>query len=337
MCCATGHARAGVVTAKPPDLQAEQALAPQPKRPWRVALRIGTGLLLLVLVAWHADPPALVAKLRGTHVALFAGAVASAVLANLVSAARWAAIARALGLQAPTARLVLAYARGITVNMLLPGGTLSGDFLRSYQLARLGNPLLRAALSVFFDRFSGLWVLCVMSLLAAAGVGLSGIARNQLPGGLAAYAALLAGVVVAPWLPWPTRVLRAVGLEPVRVLADRLDQLRNRIRGERGALLRSVWLSIAVQLLSAGTFWICLHAIGAPLPYLSTLAAAAPIFIMAALPLGFAGFGTRELGAVLVLGLLGVPADQATAASLLYGLAAVMQGLLGAPLFLLRT
>jgi uncharacterized membrane protein YbhN (UPF0104 family) len=325
------------VTAKPPAPQAEPALAPQPKRPWRAALRIGTGLLLLALVAWHADPPALAAKLRGTHLALFAGAVASAVLANLVSAARWAAIARALGLLAPTARLLLAYARGITVNMLLPGGTLSGDLLRSYQLARLGNPLLRAALSVFFDRFSGLWVLCVMSLLAAVGLALSGIERNDLPGALAAYAAVLAAVVAAPWLPWPTGALRAAGVGPVRALADRLDQLRDRIRGERGALLRSVWLSIAVQLLSAGTFWVCLHAVGAPLPYFSTLAAVAPIFIMAAMPVGFAGFGTRELGAVLVLGFLGVPADQATAASLLYGLTAVMQGLLGAPLFLLRT
>jgi uncharacterized membrane protein YbhN (UPF0104 family) len=62
----------------------------------------------------------------------------------------------------------------------------------------------------------------------------------------------------------------------------------------------------------------------------------APIFIMAALPMGFAGFGTRELGAVVVLGFLGVPADQATAASLLYGLTAVMQGVLGAPLFLVK-
>jgi uncharacterized membrane protein YbhN (UPF0104 family) len=302
-----------------------------------VALRVGTGLLLLALVAWHADPPALAAKLRGTHLPLFAAAVASAVLANLVSAVRWAAIARALGMLAPTAPLIRTYARGITLNMLLPGGTLSGDLLRSYQLARVGNPLLRSALSVFFDRFSGLWVLCTMSLLAAIGLAFSGIAPTDLPGGTAAYAAVLAAVVVAPWLPWPTRGLRALGLRPITALADRLDQLRGRVRSGREALLRSVWLSIAVQLLSAGTFWICLHAVGTQLSYLSTLAAVAPIFIMAALPLGFAGFGTRELGAVLVLGFLGVPADQATAASVLYGLTAVTQGLLGAPLFLTKT
>jgi uncharacterized membrane protein YbhN (UPF0104 family) len=301
-----------------------------------VALRIGAGLAVLALVAWHANPAALATKLRATEPALLAGAIVSAVCANIVSASRWAAIARALGLVAPTARLILAYGRGITVNMLLPGGTLSGDLLRSYQLASLGNPFLRSALSVFFDRFSGLWVLCVMSLLAAIGLALSGIAHTNLPGGMVAYSLLLAGIVIAPWLPWPTGWLRALRAGLLVRLADRVDQLRDRIRSDRGALLRSVWLSVAVQLLSAATFWICLRAVGVELSYFITLAAVAPIFIMAALPMGIAGFGTRELGAVVVLGFLGVPADQATAASLLYGLTAVMQGVLGAPLFLFK-
>jgi hypothetical protein len=189
---------------------------------------------------------------------------------------------------------------------------------------------------VFFDRFSGLWVLCAMSLLAALGLTLSGLVRADLPDGLAAYAALLAGIVVAPWLPWPTGWLRMTGIDLLHRLAQRIDQLRDRIRSERRALLRSVWLSLVVQLLSAVTFWICLRAIGAELSWFATVAAVAPIFIMAALPLGFAGFGTRELGAVVVLGFLGVPADQAAAASLLFGLTGVVQGLLGAPLFLVK-
>jgi hypothetical protein len=301
-----------------------------------VALRIGAGLAVLALVAWHADLPSLAAELRGASPALFLAATLTAICANLVSSARWAAIARALALTAPTLRLIPAYARGITANTLLPGGTLSGDLLRSLQLARLGNPFLRCALSVFFDRFSGLWVLCVMSLLAALGLVLSGLAGAGLPGGTLAYAGVLAAILLVPFLPWPTGWLRVTAVRPLVALALRLDQLRERIRSERSALLRSVWLSVVVQVLSALALWICLRAVGAELSYFSTLAAAAPIFIMAALPLGVAGFGTRELGAVLVLGFLGVPADQATAASLLFGLTVVVQGLLGAPLFLFK-
>jgi len=39
----------------------------------------------------------------------------------------------------------------------------------------------------------------------------------------------------------------------------------------------------------------------------------------------------------VVLGTLGVPADQATAAALLYGISAVLQGVAAAPLFLLKS
>jgi hypothetical protein len=58
---------------------------------------------------------------------------------------------------------------------------------------------------------------------------------------------------------------------------------------------------------------------------------------MASLPIGFAGFGTREVAAVVVLGALGVPSEQATATGLLYGMATVVQGILGAPLFFTKT
>ena len=314
---------------------------PTPQAPIRrglkLALRIGGGLALLALVVWYADPRALADKLAGAHPRWFVLAVLLAITANVVSAIRWAAIARALGLIAPGGRLILMYARSITTNMLLPGATLSGDLLRSYQLAGLGNSFLRAALSVFFDRFSGLWVLCIMSLLAAAGMAAAGIARaTALPPGLGGYILLLAGIAVAPLIPWPTGWVRAVPMAALARFADSLDALRNRLRSERKALLRSLWLSIAVQVLSAGTLWVCSRAVGVELSYLNMLAAAAPIFIMAAVPVGVAGFGTRELAAVLVLGLFGVPGDQATATALLYGLAAVVQGVLAAPLFLTK-
>ncbi len=38
-----------------------------------------------------------------------------------------------------------------------------------------------------------------------------------------------------------------------------------------------------------------------------------------------------------MLGTIGVPADQATTAALLYGISAVLQGVLAAPLFLIRS
>ncbi len=157
-----------------------------------------------------------------------------------------------------------------------------------------------------------------------------------MPAGLGGYVLLLAAIAVAPLIPWPTQWLRAVPVPGAARLADALHALRGRLKQERAALWHSVWLSVAVQILSAWTLWACSRAVGVELSYFAMLAAAAPIFIMAALPVGIAGFGTRELAAVLVLGIFGVPGDQATATALLYGLAAVVQGVLAAPLFLAK-
>jgi uncharacterized membrane protein YbhN (UPF0104 family) len=156
---------------------------------------------------------------------------------------------------------------------------------------------------VFLDRFSGLWILCAMSAVAAVWTGFWG------------YAAILAAAFVIPLLPVP---------------------LPLNLRNARPILLGSAWYSCVVQLLAAGTLWVCAQSIGLSVSYALMLAAAAPIFIMAALPIGVAGFGAREAAAVAVLGFAGVPAEQAFVVGLLYGLAAVVQGILAAPLFLAK-
>jgi uncharacterized membrane protein YbhN (UPF0104 family) len=261
------------------------------------------GAALLALVIWYVDPRTLARSLAGVDPWLFAAAVGVAILSNVASALRWGAIARRLGLSSSTKNILLMYARAVTANMMLPGSLVSGDVLRSYQLSRLGNPLPMAAWSVFLDRFSGLWILCAMSALAAAALGYWG------------YAAILAAAFALPLLPVP---------------------LPNNLQTARPILLRSAWYSCVVQLLAAGTLWVCAQSIGLSVSYALMLAAAAPIFIMAALPIGVAGFGAREAAAVAVLGMAGVPAEQAFLVGLLYGLAAVVQGILAAPLFLAK-
>ena len=136
------------------------------------------------------------------------------------------------------------------------------------------------------------------------------------------YIAGLGLALALPWLPLPLA---------------RLEALRRQAVGARGPLLASAWLSILVQVFSAAALWGFAFAAGVNLSYAVMLAAAAPIFVMGAVPLGWGGFGAREAAAVVVLGAIGVPADQATTAALLYGISAVLQGVVAAPLFLVRS
>jgi glycosyltransferase 2 family protein len=247
--------------------------------------------------------------------------VASAVVSNIFSAARWAAIGRGLRLVAPLGAALAMYFRGMTMNVLLPGATVSGDLLRAYQLSRLDhNALLRAGASVLLDRLSGLWILCACSL-AALDVALV-VGLVPLTSSVGTYVVALILALALPWLPLPH---------------DRLENARRQALASRGALVRSAWLSVLVQVFSAAALWLCGYAAGVPLSYPVMLAAAAPIFIMGAVPLGWGGFGAREAAAVVVLGTLGVPPEQATATALLYGVSAVLQGIAAAPLFLVRS
>ena len=278
-------------------------------------------MLVLAAVVWYVDPASLGRQLAAVDLRLFAAATAVYMIGATCAAIRWNFIARSLGLAAPRGATVVMFFRGSTLNMLLPGATLSGDLLRSYQLAALGNPFLRSALSVVLDRLSGLWMLCVLSLVALAGAAAAGMLGTMPREAFFLYAGLLAAAVAMPWIPVPFH----------RPLEE-----KRREAMQSGGFFRAAGLSIAVQLVYSGALLLCTLAAGIALSFPLVLAAAAPIFIMAAVPLGWAGFGTRELSAVVVLGLLGVPADQATTAALLYGLAAVVQGALAAPLFLLR-
>jgi len=280
-------------------------------------LRIVAGVALLAAAIWYVDPRALARSLAGVDPWLFAAAVGTAILSNLGSALRWASMARGLGLHASGRNFLVMYGRAVTTNMILPGALVGGDMLRSFQLHRLGNPLVASAWSVFLDRASGLWILCAMSALAALGVWFW---RPEIPM-LPLYAAALAAIFVAPLLPIP---LPSGG---------RIGELAQNLQRSRPVLVRSAGYSVVVQLLAAGTLWIGGLSLGLTLTYPLMLAAAAPIFIMAALPIGVAGFGAREAAAVAVLGVLGVPAELAFTTGLLYGLAAVVQGILAAPLF----
>ena len=288
----------------------------------KTAARVALGVALLAAVVWYADPAALARALASVDLRWFLAAVAASIISNVFSAARWAAIARGLGLAAPLGAAVRMYFRGMTMNVLLPGATVSGDLLRGYQLAQLPQnegALLRSGLSVLLDRLSGLWILCASSLVALLAALAAGFIPDE--GRIWAYCTGLVVALALPWLPVPIH---------------QLEKIRREALASGGPLLRSVWLSVLVQIFSAAALWLCGFAAGVSLSYPAMLAAAAPIFIMGAMPLGWGGFGARELSAVVVLGALGVPAEQATVTGLLYGISAVLQGVVAAPLFILK-
>jgi len=298
-------------------------------------LRFVAASCLLAAVIWYANPAKLVQTLSSVELRWFALAVAASILANVASALRWAHIARLFSLTAPALPLIAIYGRGVTINNLLPGATLSGDMLRAYQLHRLGNPLGQSTLSVVLDRFSGLWVLCLVSAIAAAlWSGTNSLTHDPaLAQQLTLYAALLGGLIVLPFLPLPHFEPK----EPGRLakLIRSWNNLTQQLTLFRTNLPKTALQSVVVQFFSTLAFWLGGISVGLDISYWLVLALCAPVFIIAALPVGIGGWGTREFAAVLVFGFAGVSGETAAATAILYGMCAVIQGILYAPLFLI--
>lgn len=299
----------------------------------RQLLKLIAAPLLLGGVLWLARPEKVLLALGNAHRGWLLAGFIAALAANVLSACRWRRMCLWLGLQLSGRGALSAYFQGVAANVLLPGATLGGDMLRVTQVVRLGNPAWESGWSVLLDRLSGLWVLCVLSVATlatwlGAGREVPGLAA-WLPGGSGAGAWVGAAALLGLLLPPLLYVWGRHGLLPL--LTQRWRELFTRllVRAGPGRLyLQQLGLSCLVQLLSAGALACAGFALGLDLAPAVFFIVAAPIFVMAALPVSFGGWGTREAAAAVSFGFFGAAADLAVGTSLVYGFYAVGQALL---------
>jgi glycosyltransferase 2 family protein len=299
------------------------------------ALRVGAAATLLAGVIWLADPATVLQAIRGVDGDWFALGASLAILSNIVSALRWRALSVWLGQRLAATAAVTLYFRAVALNALLPGAVVGGDVYRMLSLRRTGQPALEAGLSVMLDRLSGLWMLLIIGALACAAgaAGGSPLLPANWPGAPAlGVLALLLWVAPLPALAFARRV--AGRLRARAQWAERVACVAHLPAPGRQFLLQSV-ASALVQWLSIAAFALGGRALGVDLPAWAWAAAAAPTFLMAALPVSFGGWGTREAAAGVCLGAFGVPVAQAVGVSVLYGLFGVLQALAGSIVFAL--
>ncbi len=280
---------------------------------WVLILRLGVTLLALVLIARALGTEAIVVALRNTQplwVGLAVGALASQIA---LSALRWQETARALGLAFPRGLALREYWLAVLGNTVLPGGVL-GDVGRAVRMQGQAG-LAAAAETVVIERLAG--------QLALGFVTCAGLALWLAPHP-AAFAASAGGIGLAGmiWL-----VLWQAGRMPGRA-------------GRVGARLRLAWwaeriwqrqlgLSAAILLSNLLGFWAAAHAVGITLD-LRAAVFLLPLTLMAMLvPLSINGWGLREGAAAALWPIAGVAASDAVAASLLFGIAALIAAVPG--------
>ncbi|MAQ82805.1 MAG: hypothetical protein CMH12_06195 [Maritimibacter sp.] len=257
--------------------------------------------------------------------------LATVVLLNavtLLSALRWRVTAGALGLHMPWWGTAREYYLAQFVNQTLPGGVL-GDAARAAR-NRQGGTLGRAAQAVVLERASG-----QAGMAAMLALGLIGVALPSGPGTTGtAYAAGATGPQVPLVVLLPAGVL-ALMLTATGVLiftrAGRPDGWRAAARSALlGRFPAQAALSLAISALIVAGFVTAARASGSTLPSGTAMLIVPLILTAMLLPASVAGWGWREGAAAALFPLAGLGADAGLAASIAFGLAALISALPGA-------
>lgn len=262
---------------------------------------LGAALLAVLLfqVQWN------IVVNTATSVAwgLFFLAVIFAFLSNLVCSFRWAKIANMLGIQLSNSRAITLYFRGVAANTILPGGIIGGDLYRTVVLTQKGGSKLGAAATVFLDRVSGFWGLSLLSAFAVSIVlSFEMLGQNSNKTAVVFYALFLCAGALSP--------LVLVCIKKI----------------EFSVLKKTLVFSALASALSVTAFYLCLLAVGAELSLLSVFIVSTGIFLGAALPASIGGFGSREIASVFFLSFFSIAVEEGFLASILFGLAASIQG-----------
>lgn len=300
------------------------------------------GLLILFLLR-QLDTTKLYSVFSKLSWAWFALACVSLIISNLFSVARWQKITTQMGLIIQFKQALYLYAQGITANTVLPGGIVGGDVWRTLGLVKIAQQQgkqtefghAEAAASVLLDRVGGLWSLCIFSLVALVVVCFSTLLNysDAVLGLLQVYAALLVIATISPLLfitSWlSAKKIHSLASDLANRWVRKLVQTLAVISANIHQLMVTLGQSLLVQVFAVFTLYCCLCAVGVEISYFEVAALSLAIFLSAIVPASISGFGARELAAVAVLSLIGVNAESAFSASFLFGLAGMLQGVLG--------
>jgi uncharacterized membrane protein YbhN (UPF0104 family) len=284
-------------------------------------VKIAVTVVLLGMVLAAADLSALARHLSDASIGYFAAAVLALVVQTFVLAARFRVIVGALG-QPISARFAIELSFvGVLFNQALPSA-IGGDAIRAWRLRGDGRPWQEAVNAVLLDRGSGVLVLAV---LTAAAVTIESAALAPLRLWLwAVVAAGVAGVVVvaaADRLPLPQGLRRLL-------VASGLPAGFRTVFGTRIAPSAAAWSAASHLLAALAVYWLAV-AFGVEVGLGAFLAAALSMLLAMMIPLSYAGWGIREVGAVWLFAQLGITAEIALAISVLFGAALFVASLPG--------
>jgi glycosyltransferase 2 family protein len=253
-----------------------------------------------------------------------------------VSAMRWTALARPLGVNTPFKDMVRYYLIGMFFNLFAPG-TVGGDVSRVYYLVRDENarvqgrsvPTMNAAMSVLMDRAIGMIVLV---WLGAAGLLLFpsyAVPHSARVATFLLSIGLLAGVLSTPLVRWllPTDTHQFI---------VKLRLAFSAYRRHWRALVSAAIFSLIIHLVQAWMHVVMGQALDLNVPFSFAIIVYPLVGTFSAIPISLNGLGLREGGYVVLLSVIGIGTEKAIAFGILLFLVVACDSLIGGILYLVQ-
>ena len=283
-------------------------------------LKVLICLLLLGFVWQVAGGPEILKALGDADPVWLAAGFALILPQTVLSAIRWRLVAARLGVTIGASAAISEYYIAIFLNQVLPGGvagditrvTRHGSALRKNASARKntdGRGYGVAAKAVVYERTAGQVAMVALSI---PGLGLWKAEAAWVAAGM--LCALVALAVLAPAKGW---------------IGRQIGDFRKAVLG-KDVIIGQAMLSGLIAGSYVLVFWCCVRALGISFSASTALAVLPPALLAMAIPITPAGWGLREAAAVGMWVAAGMQADDAAAASILYGLVNLAGALPGA-------
>ncbi|RPI27975.1 MAG: UPF0104 family protein [Acidobacteria bacterium] len=291
-------------------------------RKWAgLVIRLGVTAGLLALVLVRVDFRSLLDVVAGARWQWLLAAVGLQFVTLLWAIRRWQVILVPFGIVAGFWRLTRLVFVGQFFNAFLPTGV-GGDLFRAYYLGKsYERPFSVALVSTLLERDVGL---CALLLIGTAAAGYQRIEFQGVPL-LYLFVALLACFMVANLALFHgslhelvIRLFRRFGRTDLTRKVEEVSDGLSRLRADKTAVIKTLGLSLVIQLLSVFIIWAAARAIHIESPVEAFLVFIPVIGLTTMIPLTINGFGLREGAYLLLFSQIQVPPERSITLSLIH-------------------
>ncbi len=211
---------------------------------------------------------------------------------------------------------------GMFFNLFLPS-SFGGDIYRIYHSNKNGINISVAGLSIFSDRFFGLFTLIILSFLSIPIIFINPYMQKFLIPIL---------IIVSLFIITVSLFLFSLYLPNSNIFFSKISKISKNIIDSinlKNFKFKILLISIILHISNILCFYIASFAVNFHLNIFTWFIIIPPIILISSIPISIGGWGVREGLLILILLELGANQTEATKISIIYGISLVLIGIIG--------